>query len=259
MGQLLNYRLQGKGQTVILLHGLFGSMDNLMTLARGLAEEYQVLTMDLRNHGRSFHADSMTYQEMAEDVLDVIDDLKLGSVMVFGHSMGGKVAMQLALEASERIAGLVVGDIAPAAYPPHHREVLQALQSYDPEQVVSRQVADRQLSEFIDSPAVRQLLIKNLKKNKQGQYIWRINVSAIAQSYTDISAELSLPGRVYKGPTLFLKGEHSDYLQAEHQALIEQYFPDTRLRVISGAGHWLHADKPDLLLATLKRFLKMVQ
>ena len=255
MKQQLNYRVSGEGKEVIVIHGLFGSMDNLTPVVRSLADSYKVLSVDLRNHGRSFHRPTMTYPEMAGDVLALMDDLGMESAVVIGHSMGGKVAMQMAVEAPKRVDALVVGDIAPVDYPPHHQSVLKALQAYNPEQAQSRSEADKQLSEFIDMPAVRRLLIKNLKKSENGQFVWRMNVQGIFASYTSICAAPEFGGRHYSGATLFIKGENSDYLLPEHREVVARLFPRVELRIITGAGHWLHTEKPALFNAVLMRFM----
>ena len=251
----LNHRMTGENPAIILLHGLFGNMDNLTPVARSLTDHYGVLSVDLRNHGRSFHKPTMTYPEMASDVLALMGQLGIASAVVIGHSMGGKVAMQLAVQQPERVRALVVGDIAPVDYPPHHQNVLRALQAYKPEQSLSRQDADKQLAQFIEMTAVRQLLIKGMMKNEQGQYAWRMNVDGIINSYQSICAAPDIEGKSYQGPTLFIKGEFSDYLKPEHRDVIFRLFPSADLRVITGAGHWLHAEKPALFSASLKRFL----
>ncbi|MCL6272172.1 alpha/beta fold hydrolase [Sansalvadorimonas sp. 2012CJ34-2] len=255
MVEQLNYRIFGEKSDVILIHGLFGSMDNLTPVVRGLTDHYRIVSLDLRNHGRSFHRSSMSYPEMAGDVFALMDHLKVDSAIIVGHSMGGKVGMRMALQEPDRVRALVVGDIAPAEYPPHHQNVLNALQAYKPELATSRSGADKQLAAFIEMPTVRQLLIKGLKKDQQGHYVWRMNVEGIIKSYKDICAVPETGEKSYAGPALFVKGENSDYLKPEHRDVIDRLFPAAKLRVITGAGHWLHADKPDLFNATLKRFL----
>ncbi|MTI15070.1 alpha/beta fold hydrolase [Sansalvadorimonas verongulae] len=257
--RLLNYRQYGQpgeGQTpVIIVHGLFGSMDNLSPTARRLAESRWVVAADLRNHGRSFHDAQMSYSLMAEDILALMDHLEIDEVAVIGHSMGGKVAMQLALMAPERVAAVVVGDIAPVDYLPGHDDVLAAIRSYKPEQALSRTEADQQFAHHIAEPAVRQLLIKNLMRNERGEFVWRINASGLLENYDNIKAAPVFNHSTFDKPVLFIKGSESEYLQPEHKAIIGCYFPKAELKVVSGAGHWFHAEKPDVFNGIVERFL----
>ncbi len=256
--QVLHYREQGQGRPVILMHGLFGSLDNLALVARKLAAQYRVISVDLRNHGRSFHRPDMGYTHMADDVCRLLDALKIKQAVMLGHSMGGKCAMQMALDHSERVQGLIVGDIAPVTYPVRHDNVLNAISSYCPDQMVSRTLVDQQLATFIEMPAVRQLLMKSMVINDRGEYIWRLNAQALVANYDGIRAMPDNGEKVYSGPTLFIKGEQSDYLLPEHQLQIQTHFPKAAVRVIKGAGHWLHAEKPELFSGIVIRFLEQL-
>ncbi|WP_281646915.1 alpha/beta fold hydrolase [Parendozoicomonas sp. Alg238-R29] len=258
---VLNFREYGsKGAKfpVIILHGLFGSMDNLSPTARRVAETRWVITADLRNHGRSFHDMSMTYPVMAEDVFRLMEHLSIEKAVVLGHSMGGKVAMQMAAIAPEKVAALVVGDIAPVDYLPGHDNVLNALRNYNPEKACSRIDADKQFAAYIQESGVRQLLIKNLMRDKEGRFVWRINAAALLENYEAIRATPAFGSSPFANPVLFVKGSESDYLLAEHKPVIDQHYPKASLKVMTGTGHWLHAEKPDLFNGIVERFLSSI-
>jgi len=253
--------ISGEGHPVILLHGLLGSLDNLGVIARGLQDKWQIHGLDQRNHGKSPHVDTMTYPEMAEDVLSYMDAQGLAKATVLGHSMGGKVAMQLALKAPGRIAGIIVADIAPVTYSPRHDHVLEGLRAVDTGALRSRQDADRALSEHVEEAGVRQFLLKNLtpvpsedKVDSGARYRWRFNLPVIDRSYSDLSAAPEGDGP-YEGPVLFIKGADSAYIQTKHRDTITRLFPNADLRIIEGTGHWLHAEKPDTFVALCQRFL----
>jgi esterase len=257
----LHHRISGNGRPLILLHGLFGSLDNLGVIARGLEDGWQVHALDQRNHGKSAHADTMSYPEMANDVLAYMDAKGLDTVTVLGHSMGGKVAMQLALNASERIAGIIVADISPVTYQPRHDHVMEGLKAIDTSALKSRQDADTALSEYVEEAGVRQFLLKNLRpipadeKDSSGaRYRWRLNLPVIDRSYEALSAAPEGDGP-YEGKVLFIKGADSAYIQTKHRDTITGLFPNADLRIIEGAGHWLHAEKPDTFLALCRQFL----
>ena len=262
---LLNHRqygTSGEGVPVIILHGFLGSMDNLSPTARKLAESRWVVAADLRNHGRSFHDPIMTYSLMAEDVLGLMAHLNIDKVIVLGHSMGGKVAMQLALMAPEKVSAVVVGDIAPVDYPSSHDNVLAAIKHYNPAESLSRTDADKLFGRFVEEPAVRQLLIKNLMRNEEGQFVWRINAEALLSNYDNIKVAPDFEvgtGKGFDKPVLFVKGSESEYLLTEHKPIIDRYFPQASLKVLTGTGHWLHAEKPDAFNGIVERFIKAIQ
>lgn len=239
---------------VLLLHGVFGSLENLGVVARKLAEHHQVHSLDLRNHGRSPHAGSMAYGDMAEDVLAYMDRQGLSRAVLIGHSMGGKIAMRLALDAPERVERLVVADIAPVTYEPHHGKILEGLRALDPATLSSRSEADRALQAYVSEAPVRQFLLKNLVKKDDGGFQWRLNLDAIQDEYDALIAGLDAD-HPYPGPTLFIKGGDSDYILPEHRDQVARLFPQAVLRVIPGTGHWLHAEKPDTFTTLCERFL----
>lgn len=250
----LNYHRTGTGPTLIILHGLFGSWENWGAQIKMLSEHYDIVAADLRNHGASPHADAIDYPLMAGDVIELMDRLGIEQTLLLGHSMGGKVAMQLALEHPQRVRKLIVADIAPVGYPAHHDEVFKGLFNVDLEQIRSRAEADAQLAECIDSAGIRAFLLKNLNRSRDGRFSWKMNPRALRNAYDSISAAPPASGH-YDGPVLFIKGGDSDYLQPEHAAAIKARFPNAEYKIIEGAGHWLHAEKPAAFNRLVERFL----
>ncbi|MDF2411269.1 alpha/beta fold hydrolase [Aeromonas sp. 2HA2] len=250
----MNFKEQGQGPAVVLIHGLFGSLDNLGLLARTLSEHYRVISVDLRNHGASFHSDEMSYPQQAADVLALLDTLALDQVSLVGHSMGGKVAMQLAKQAPARVARLVVADIAPVAYPhSRHQNVFASLNATLRQPVQSRSEAEAILAEHIEIAGVRQFLLKSFAKGESG-WGWRFNVAALERNYANIMGWPDNQHR-FEGPTLFIKGGDSDYMQPQYTDTVMAQFPAAKARVIAGTGHWLHAEKPVLFNKLVVDFL----
>jgi esterase len=249
----LHFQEYGSGQPLIILHGLLGTLDNWHTLSRTFASSLRVLTVDQRNHGRSPHSDIFTYDAMSEDLLDLLDSLKIPTVYLLGHSMGGKTAMQFALHHPGRVAKLIVVDIAPRAYPRLHDELLDALTSIDLATAVSRQQVDEELSKKIPHVAVRQFLMKNLGRNSAGSFVWKANLTAIRSSYDEIAREIKsdLP---FAGPTLFVKSDRDDYVLDSDLPMIKRLFPNARIVGVD-AGHWIHAEAPTVFAEIVMSFL----
>ena len=250
----LNFRHYGQGEPLLILHGLFGSHKNWHQQARGLAENFSVYTFDLRNHGSSPHNSEMNYQVMAADIIYWMKNQDIESANLLGHSMGGKVAMQLALTHSERVDKLVIVDIAPKHYPPHHDEILQAMTGLDFAKLKSRQEIDQQLQTAIPDDSVRQFILTNLVRNRSGRLDWQLNLDAIINNNQHISIEPAA-NQTYTGPTLFIKGAESDYIQAEDKSRITELFPNASSKIIGGAGHWPHAEKPQVFNKIVGDFL----
>ncbi len=250
---ILHTEITGQGQAIVLIHGLFGSYENLGVIARSLAGQWQVVNLDMRNHGRSGWHDNMSYPLMAEDVRETLDQLGLAQVMILGHSMGGKIAMEFALRYPERVSKLILADISPVQNRPRHTEILSALDSIDLSTLQSRQQADQQLALSVPETGVRQFLLKSLVK-EEDQFRWRFHVKALIANYPQLLAAPSAKGP-YPGPVLFIKGADSDYLLPEHQSLIQQLFPQSKAKVIMGTGHWLHAEKPVAFAKIVTDFL----
>ncbi|WP_417699221.1 alpha/beta fold hydrolase [Pseudoalteromonas lipolytica] len=251
---LLNYQQSGQGSHVVLIHGLFGSLENLNVIAKALSENYTVTNIDLRNHGKSFHSDSMNYTVMAADVLELLNHLNINKAHIVGHSMGGKVAMQLALSYPERVEKLVVMDISPVANKPRHSAIFKGLNDVANSAVTDRKAADEILAKQIPELGVRQFLLKSFAKNEQGQYQWRFKLAVLDQQYENILAQLDENDSCLCD-TLFIKGNDSDYILAEHRPVIMALFPNSKAKIIHGAGHWLHAQKPLAVNKAISDFL----
>ena len=249
----LFYTDQGQGSTVFLLHGLFGSSTNWRGVAQQLAENHRVICVDLRNHGRSPHVDGMTYSDMAGDLDALMGRLDVNEAAVVGHSMGGKAAMMLSLTRPDRVRRLVVIDIAPAAYAHDHHNLIDAMLDLDLDSLASRADADRRLAAEVTDAATRQFLLQNLISDRGG-YRWRLNLEALRRQMDEIMG-FSVPAtQPYTGPSIFVAGARSDYIQPAHQPAIAQWFPAARQVSIPDAGHWVHADQPRSLVSALNEF-----
>ncbi|MDG3087448.1 alpha/beta fold hydrolase [Vibrio hannami] len=253
MSEMLNYKLQGSGPNVLLIHGLFGNLDNLGLIARDLVTDYQVLSVDLRNHGLSFHSDDHTYQAMTDDIYELVAHLHLADLHVIGHSMGGKVAMRFASDHADLCKSMIVMDMAPVAYKQRkHDNVFAGLQAVVESKPTKRSQAMQLMAQHIEMEGVRQFLGKSLF-SKDGYLQWRFNVPSILKNYWNILGWETIKN--CEIPTLFLKGANSDYLTQEHQPLVQQQFSNAKAHVIANTGHWLHAEKPSEVIRAIRRFL----
>jgi len=250
----LNFKTYGQGNPIIILHGLFGTLDNWQTIARQLSKEYLVYLIDQRNHGRSPHTDDFDYSLLAEDLKDFMEDEGMSQATIIGHSMGGKTAMQFAINYPEMVTSLVVVDIAPKAYKGGHQEIFDALLGVDLKKIESRKMADEQLMIPIPDFGVRQFLLKNLTRDKEGGYRWKMNLPSIYKNYQNILANI-LPDEPYTGSSLFIRGGRSKYIQEEDESLIKTLFPETQIVTIPDAGHWVHAEAPKALLSEFENFM----
>lgn len=250
----LNFKSFGNGPALIILHGLFGSLDNWVSHARQLSESYSVYLIDQRNHGKSPHADQWDYETMANDLEDFMDQQGIYQAHLLGHSMGGKTVMQFAMNYPERIEKLIVADMAPKGYEPHHTEILETLINIDLASFESRQAVGAHMEARIPEIGVRQFLLKSLGRNEQKQFRWKFNLSIIYQNYKKIlePIDLAFP---FDGPTLFLSGGKSFYVSPEDHEMIREGFPEASFSVIPHAGHWLHADSPAEFLQEVHAFL----
>jgi pimeloyl-ACP methyl ester carboxylesterase len=251
---MLNHKTFGTGPHLVILHGLFGMLDNWQTLARRWAEDYTVTLLDLRNHGRSFHADAMNYPLMAEDVAVALEALNIHQCYLLGHSMGGKVAMQTAHTYPDLVLKLIVVDIAPRRYRPGHNDVFAALAAFDPAEVTDRRAATELMSAYVSNPGVQLFLLKNLAR-EGNNFKWRMNLPAIRAAYYQIIGGVGLPGESYAGPALFLRGGNSGYVQDDDLPLIKEMFPQATLETVAGAGHWVHAEKPAEVMKAVGSFI----
>ncbi len=250
----LNFKQFGQGDPIIILHGLFGMLDNWQTLAKKLAESYTVFIIDQRNHGRSPHASVFDYPSMAEDLHYFMESQWIYQAHLIGHSMGGKTVMQFALEYPDMVDRLVVVDIAPKKYEGGHQTIFEALFSLDLEHISKRKEAEEILEQKIPEFGVRQFLLKNLTRKKESGYTWKMNLEAIHNNYENILASIE-GSPINDVSTLFIRGGKSDYIRDQDQELISQLFPKSSVHTIEGAGHWVHAEKPLELLADIRQFL----
>lgn len=244
----------GQGNPVVILHGLFGFSDNWQTIAKGLSDTHLVVTPDLRNHGRSPHVPTISYPEMAEDLKAFMEAHWMFSAAVIGHSMGGKVAMQLALSHPDMVERLVVVDIAPGQADDNHSYIFDALLGMDLSKMKTRQEAETYLAERITDVGTRQFLLKNITREHDGRFTWKMNLPVLREHFDDILAPVGGEPPFDK-PVLFVRGSRSDYIKDTDFPLIKSLFPQAELVTVEGAGHWVHADKPGELLGILKRFL----
>lgn len=249
----LHHRQMGEGPPLVMLHGLFGSLDNLGSIARGLAEDHTLTLADMRNHGRSPHDDQMDYASMASDVVALMDKTGLERATVFGHSMGGKAAMQMALDHPDRVDRLIVGDIAPVRYGNHHARILEGMAAVAAAAPDNRKGAEEILKAYEDEPAILSFLLTNWRRGEKGVWRWRVNLSAIQARYDHIMA--ANVGDAYTGEVLFLRGGLSDYILPEHRNETLALFPKAQVRTVEGTGHWLHAEKPSTVERLIRRFV----
>lgn len=248
-------RITGKGPPLLILHGLFGSATNWRSVARLLAVHYEVHALDLRNHGASPWADTMTYTAMADDVCQYIAQHKLPPVSMMGHSMGGKTAMALALTHPERVERLIVVDIAPRNYSDGLSNYAQAMGSIDVMAAASRGEVQRQLQALLPDPAVAPFLVQNLVP-RNDHFDWRIHLAAINASMADLTDfPADLRTRVFDKPTTAIVGGLSAYVPNGDSTPFRPMFPAIAVEVIAGAAHWVHADKPQAFLQAAQRAL----
>lgn len=246
----------GEGEPLIILHGLFGSSDNWLSIARELESQYKVYLVDQRNHGDSPHSEEFTYAAMAADLKEFVEEHKIEGAVVMGHSMGGKTAMKFAVSYPDLLRKLVVVDIAPRYYPVHHEVILEGLQSIDVDNLKSRRDADKALAEYVPELGVRQFLLKNLGRNNEGGYEWKINLPVINDQIENVGEALGEEKRFEK-PVLFINGGKSGYIKKERdEALIQRIFPEATIETIAEAGHWVHAEKPDEVIAKVRTFIE---
>lgn len=246
----LHYQTLGEGLPLVLIHGLFGSADNWGNIARHFVQHFQVISIDLRNHGRSPHSESQSYADMADDLLELCDALDLEQIHLLGHSLGGKVAMQFATQYPERVSKLIVVDMAMRAYADEHTHLINAMMTVDLSHAESRNDIDRALKAPISNLMVRQFLLTNLVK-VEGQLQWRIHLPAIKVNYPKFQAALSAH---FAKPCLFIRGERSQYVQESDIAEIKQHFPKAEL-ISLPTDHWVHAEQPQLFIQTVENFL----
>jgi pimeloyl-ACP methyl ester carboxylesterase len=266
----LFYRVEGAGKPLVILHGLYGSSDNWLTIAKKLSNEFQVYLVDQRNHGHSPNADEHSYDAMKNDLADFFNLHEIEKAIVMGHSMGGKTAMCFAADYPERVEKLIVVDIAPKDYfllndesqYYLHNNILRAMLELDLSKIESRKHVEDFLLERIDSKQIVSFLLKNLHRNKENSlFEWRLNVPVLYDNLDEIIRGVNahwfddrLP--IYNYPVLFIKGANSNYITPEDFSTIRHIYPDAQIVEIPNAGHWLHAEQPQLFMDAIWKFLK---
>ncbi|MBD1259542.1 alpha/beta fold hydrolase [Maribacter polysiphoniae] len=256
MNPVLHSNILGSGKPLLILHGFLGMSDNWKTLGSKYSEHgMQVHLIDQRNHGRSFHAEEFNYDILAEDLRNYIEQHELRDVIILGHSMGGKTAMQFAVRYPDLIQKLIVADIAPKYYPPHHEYIINGLNHLDFGVIKSRGEADSELSKYIQEKGIRQFLLKNLYWVEKGKLAFRFNLEVLSHKMEEIGEGLSAIDQ-YNGPTLFLRGDKSEYIIPSDSEIIRRHFPNAVIESIDHAGHWLHAENPTQFFNKTFNFIK---
>ncbi|MDX2286731.1 MAG: alpha/beta fold hydrolase [Bacteroidia bacterium] len=250
----LNYKSYGQGPALIILHGLFGSLDNWATHARILSEHFSVYLVDQRNHGRSPHDEVWTYAAMAADLDAFMDRQGIIRAYLLGHSMGGKTVMQFTSEYPERVEKLIVADMGIRAYRRHHDDILETLRGMDLSRIGSRQEAEARMAEGIPDPMVRQFLLKSLVRQEQGGFAWKFNFPVIYREYERILEAVPF-AHPADTPVLFLTGGLSHYVRPDDHAEILRWFPRAQFQAIPDAGHWLHAEQPEAFIQAVLAYL----
>jgi len=250
----LFYRELGEGQPIIILHGVFGSSDNWITPAKMLSDGRRLYLLDQRNHGQSPKSDEFNNKVMADDLNEFVEDHQVKKPVIIGHSMGGKVAMTFASLYPDKLSKLIVVDIAPKYYPPHHQKILEGLRAIDLKRLESRQQADAILSQYEPELGVRQFLLKNLYRNQENEFSWRINLPVISEKINNVGESLDENIKINL-PTLFIRGANSRYIKNTDEPLIKKLFSDIKIETIEGAGHWVQAEKPKEFVEAVRKFL----
>ena len=248
----LHFREYGEGQPMVILHGLFGSSDNWQRIGKELSSRFRVFLVDQRNHGHSPHSNDFSYELMSDDLDEFLEENDLEDVILVGHSMGGKTAMTYTQFDTNRLAKLVVIDIGPKQYPMHHDTILEGLHSIDFNVQNTRGKCDVQLAKYVSDVAVRQFLLKNLYWIEKGQLDWRINLNVLSREMSQVIAAIDT--EVVNLPTLFVRGELSNYILESDFLSIKQQFTSARIETISSVGHWVHAEAPQKMLALIGQF-----
>ena len=255
MTPILHSRIMGKGKPLLILHGFLGMSDNWKTLGGKYAENgFEVHLLDQRNHGKSFWSENFNYAILADDLKRYIEHHKLEKVILIGHSMGGKTVMHFACDYPDKTEKLIVADIAPKYYPPHHQDIINGLNTLDFDQILSRRDADEELGKTILNLGVRQFLLKNLYWKEKDKLRLRLNLDVLRQKMEEIGKNIGSTS-FYEGPTLFLKGDRSNYIVQNDLMHIKKHFPKATIETIENSGHWLHAENPKQFLQKSLFFL----
>ena len=252
---ILHSKIIGDGpEHLIVFHGLFGQLDNWNTHGKQFGETYTTHLVDLRNHGRSFHSNDASLEAMVEDIIHYMDHHQIEKAHLLGHSLGGRIVIDFAMMYPNRLDHLIVADMAPKAYQPHHNAIFKALLSVDFSTITSRKEVEETLSLYIPEVGVRQFLLKNVYHAENGGYAFRFNLPVLHQYYEELVGK-ELKDGIFNGPTLFLKGAKSNYILIEDEFLIKKRFPNAEIKAIANAGHWLHAENPKDFIEAILAFL----
>lgn len=249
---MIHYKIYGDGRPVLIIHGLFGTLDNWKSFSNLMTESYQVIAVDLRNHGRSFWSDDFNYELLANDISELLEHLNIDKIDILGHSMGGKVAMQFANQFPESVSKLVIVDIGYKEYVPSHLEIFDAVLNMRPDQINSRKEADDILRESIPNNSIRMFLLKSLSRNSEGGYKWKTNFRALYNHYPDVLISIDISQ--IERPILFIKGQHSNYITQEDIQTFESLNENFEI-VTLPCGHWVHAELPKELFHQIDTFL----
>lgn len=249
----LFFRQSGQGQPLIILHGLLGSSDNWFTLAKKFSETFSVYLVDQRNHGQSPHSEDFDYKVMTEDLEEFIHDHQLASPYIIGHSMGGKTAMNFAVKNPDKVDKLIVVDIVPKTYFVKHDRLIDGMEAIPLASISNRAEAESILSQFESDQGVRQFLLKNLSRDSEGKFFWKVNLPVLSKNLQLIGTDLEYPGS-FDGPSLFVRGSKSDYYKPGDEDLIKSKFTNARFAVLD-TGHWVQAEKPMEFAETVLSFL----
>ena len=250
----LHYEEYGNGIPLIILHGLLGSSGNWRVIAKNLSGQFRVITMDLPNHGKSPHTADADLGATCDSVVETMRSAGIEKAYILGHSMGGKIAMQLSSDYPEILDGLIVADMLPKAIPPAHLFILRACEQLDLSEATRRSELDEALSRFIPQFETRAFILKNIQRNEDNHFYWQVNLKNIIDNYKIVSdaPNLKMP---YEGRTLFLGGENSPYRIASQKTLIHSWFPNAQIEVIENAGHLLHSEQPEAFSAAIRDFV----
>jgi esterase len=253
--KIVHSKIIGEGAPLLILHGYFGMSDNWKSLGNKFGEDFQIHLIDQRNHGRSFHANNFNYDLLVEDIVQYIKHHQLEKVIVLGHSMGGKAAMLFAVKYPTLVAKLIIVDIAPRYYQPHHTDILKALNSVDFLIHNTRKLVDQKIAELIPDIGVRSFLLKNVYWKEKGLLAYRFNLQSLTENNSEVGK--ALPSfTTFDGETLFLAGGNSGYITESEVPMIKAHFPKATIKTIANVGHWLHAEKPKAFYELVMRFLK---
>lgn len=249
----LNYKIFGEGEPVVILHGLFGMLDNWQTFAKQLADHHMVYIVDQRDHGRSPHTEDFTYKLLADDLAHFCEQHWLYEARFIGHSMGGKTLLQFAKEHEDIIEQMVIVDMGIRQYPGGHESIIAALNRLDLDTIENRGAAEEQLADSIKEYGIRQFLLKNLTRRKSGGYNWKMNLDLLTTHYPQILSAIEFD-HVVEVPTLFARGAKSRYIADDDIPGLLDHFPNGRVVTLADAGHWVHAEQPAALLAEVLSF-----